>query len=78
MGCMTDFGYVILDTNLLMFMTIQACTSTPAKILLSGYHSKKRNDNPPRMWSNTSKIGFAMISDTFRTWGFSPVLYTRL
>ena len=22
---MTDFGYVILDTNLLMFMTIQAC-----------------------------------------------------
>ena len=26
MGCMTDFGYVILDTNLLMFMTIQACT----------------------------------------------------
>ena len=25
MGCMTDFGYVILDTNLLMFMTIQAC-----------------------------------------------------
>ena len=27
MGCMTDFGYVILDTNLLMFMTIQACTT---------------------------------------------------
>ena len=27
MGCMTDFGYVILDTNLLMFMTIQACTA---------------------------------------------------
>ena len=26
MGCMTDFGYVILDTNLLMFMTIQACS----------------------------------------------------
>ena len=29
MGCMTDFGYVILETNLLMFMTIQAC-SDPA------------------------------------------------
>jgi len=29
------------------------------------------------MWSNTSKIGFATIYDTFRTWGFSPVLYTR-
>ena len=28
MGCMTDFGYVILATNLLMFMTIQACTCT--------------------------------------------------
>ena len=26
MGCMTDFGYVILDTNLHTFMTIQACT----------------------------------------------------
>ena len=26
MGCMTDFGYVILETNLLMFMTIQACS----------------------------------------------------
>jgi len=25
MGCMTDFGYVILDTNLHTFMTIQAC-----------------------------------------------------
>ena len=25
MGCMTDFGYVILDTNLPTFMTIQAC-----------------------------------------------------
>ena len=25
MGCMSDFGYVILETNLLMFMTIQAC-----------------------------------------------------
>ena len=24
MGCMTDFGYVILDTNLPTFMTIQA------------------------------------------------------
>ena len=29
------------------------------KILLSGYHSNNRNGNPPRMWSNTSKIGFA-------------------
>ena len=29
MGCMTDFGNVILETNLLMFMTIQAC-SDPA------------------------------------------------
>ena len=29
------------------------------------------------MWSNTSKIGFAMIYDTFRTWGFSPVLFLR-
>ena len=28
MGCMTDFGYVILDTNLPTFMTIQACSST--------------------------------------------------
>ena len=28
MGCMTDFGYVILATNLLMFMTIQACKDT--------------------------------------------------
>ena len=26
MGCMTDFGYVILDTNLPTFITIQACT----------------------------------------------------
>ena len=26
MGCMTDFGYVILETNLPTFMTIQACT----------------------------------------------------
>ena len=26
MGCMTDFGYVILDTNLPTFMTIQACS----------------------------------------------------
>ena len=32
MGCTTDFGYVILDTNLLMFMTIQACTSTDGTI----------------------------------------------
>ena len=48
------------------------------KILLGGYHSKKRNGNPPRMWSNTSKIGFATIYDTFRILGFSPVLYTRL
>ena len=52
--------------------------STMCKILLSGYHSKKRNGNPPRMWSNASKIGFATIYDTFRILGFSPVLYTRL
>ena len=26
MGCMTDFGHVILDTNLPTFMTIQACS----------------------------------------------------
>ena len=32
MGCMTDFGYVILDTNLPTFMTIQACIM-PAQIL---------------------------------------------
>ena len=48
------------------------------KILFSQCRSNKRNGNPPRMWSNTSKIGFATIYDTFRTWGFSPVLYTRL
>ena len=52
-------------------------TSTMCKILFSGYLSNKRNDNPPRMWSNTSKIGFVMIYDTFRTWVFSPVLYRR-
>eukprot|EP01048_Picozoa_sp_COSAG05_P014024 COSAG05_NODE_1551_length_4577_cov_73.090889_2_plen_98_part_00 len=51
-------------------------SSTMCKILFSGYHSKKRNGNPPRMWSNTSKIGFATIYDTFRILGFSPVLYT--
>ena len=44
---------------------------------LAQCHSNKRNGNPPRMWSNTSKIGFATIYDTFRTWGFSPVLYRR-
>ena len=32
MGCMTDFGYVILDTNLLMFMTIQACSACPTPV----------------------------------------------
>ena len=47
------------------------------KIDFIEYHSNKRNGNPPRMWSNTSKIGFAMIYDTFRTWDFSPVLYRR-
>ena len=33
MGCMTDFGYVILDTNLLMFMTIQACIEKQKKLI---------------------------------------------
>ena len=31
MGCMTDFGYVILDTNLPTFMTIQACSAPKRK-----------------------------------------------
>ena len=47
------------------------------KILFSQCRSNKRNGNPPRMWSNTSKIGFAMFYDTFRTWDFSLVLYRR-
>ena len=45
---------------------VETLYSTMRKIDLSGYHSKKRNGNPPRMWSNTSKIGFTMIYDTFR------------
>ena len=32
MGCMTGFGYVILDTNLPTFVTIQACTCIILKI----------------------------------------------
>ena len=54
-----------------------ATTSTMHKIDFIEYHSNKRNGNPPRMWSNTSKIGFVPLYDTFRTWDFSPVLYRR-
>ena len=31
MGCMTDFGYVILDTNLPTLMAIQACSAHHAR-----------------------------------------------
>ena len=48
------------------FDFINYSCSTMCKILFSGYHSNKRNGNPPRMWSNTSKIGFVPLYDTFR------------
>ena len=58
----------------------RARNETARTVICDTYNSalKKRNGNPPRMWSNTSKIGFATIYDTFRTWGFSLVLYTRM
>ena len=59
MGCMTDFGYVILETNLLMFMTIQACSTAvhvvryrhASELLLKGL-----SDGSLCMW-NTAVVG---------------------
>ena len=44
MGCMTDFGYVILDTNLHTFMPIQACT---CRELFIDFHWSKKIISTP-------------------------------
>ena len=50
---MTDFGYVILDTNLLMFMTIQACNGPGVGIgslgWLVDFRAQIPWSEPPRM-----------------------------
>ena len=47
------------------------------KIDLGQRRSNKRNGNPPRVWSNTSKIRFATIYDTLEHGG-GGVFYAKL